>query len=261
MSGRRYVGRHRKPPARRGVGPILGGAAAAGLVAVGSALALGPPVQDAPMAILPERVEATTPNPSPVVAAPLAPAATSQAPVGPTETVAPAITRATPPPAPVSTPRPTPAPTTTTRATTTQAPPPPSPEPVEESTVRAAAGAACSATLDGTVAHVARAGHYIAREAGFGGTMLGRASRAGTSDHPSGHAVDFMTSREQGDRVAQVALDHQEELGITYVIWLQRINFGSGWEVMEDRGGDTANHMDHVHVSFQRTAPAEEPRC
>jgi hypothetical protein len=36
------------------------------------------------------------------------------------------------------------------------------------------------------------------------------------------------------------------------VIWNQRINTGSGWESMEDRGGATANHEDHVHISFER---------
>jgi hypothetical protein len=30
-----------------------------------------------------------------------------------------------------------------------------------------------------------------------------------------------------------------------------RINFGSGSQAIEDRGGTTANHHDHVHVSFQ----------
>ena len=60
------------------------------------------------------------------------------------------------------------------------------------------------------------------------------------------------------------ALRNQEALGISYVIWRQRINFGSGWKPMEDRGSPTANHMDHVHVSFESAAggrpPAAEPR-
>ncbi len=36
-----------------------------------------------------------------------------------------------------------------------------------------------------------------------------------------------------------------------YVIWRQRYNDGSGWDPMEDRGSITANHYDHVHVSFE----------
>ena len=38
------------------------------------------------------------------------------------------------------------------------------------------------------------------------------------------------------------------------MIWEQRINHGSGWKAMEDRGGVTANHFDHVHVSFKSGA-------
>ena len=57
-----------------------------------------------------------------------------------------------------------------------------------------------------------------------------------------------------GDKVAQFALDHQMEHGITYVIWRQRYNDGSsGWKPMEDRGSITQNHYDHVHVSFDES--------
>ena len=37
-----------------------------------------------------------------------------------------------------------------------------------------------------------------------------------------------------------------------YIIWQQRyydIRTGGGWRMMSDRGGATANHYDHVHVS------------
>ena len=37
-----------------------------------------------------------------------------------------------------------------------------------------------------------------------------------------------------------------------YIIWRQRyydIRTGAGWRMMADRGGVTANHYDHVHVS------------
>jgi hypothetical protein len=53
-----------------------------------------------------------------------------------------------------------------------------------------------------------------------------------------------------GDTLAAWALAHQAEFGIWYVIWRQRINYGEGWENMEDRGSLTENHYDHVHVSF-----------
>jgi hypothetical protein len=58
-----------------------------------------------------------------------------------------------------------------------------------------------------------------------------------------------------GDKVAAYALAHQTEHGIWYVIWRQRYNDGTGWDPMEDRGSITANHYDHVHVSFELTAP------
>lgn len=58
-----------------------------------------------------------------------------------------------------------------------------------------------------------------------------------------------------GDEVADYALAGMAEHGITYVIWMQRINLGDGWKPMEDRGSITQNHYDHVHVSFEETAP------
>ena len=86
--------------------------------------------------------------------------------------------------------------------------------------------------------------------------VLGVGGRAGTSDHPSGLAADFMVDRATGDSLAACAVQNREALGISYVIWEQQINFGSGWEAMEDRGGVTANHFDHVHVSFEKSAPS-----
>jgi len=58
-----------------------------------------------------------------------------------------------------------------------------------------------------------------------------------------------------GDRVAAWGLAHQAEFGVSYVIFRQRINDGTGWKPMEDRGSITQNHYDHVHVSFEETAP------
>ncbi len=59
-----------------------------------------------------------------------------------------------------------------------------------------------------------------------------------------------MVDRVTGDALAAYVLDHADALAVKYVIWRQRINHGSGWEPMEDRGSATANHYDHVHVSF-----------
>ncbi len=82
-------------------------------------------------------------------------------------------------------------------------------------------------------------------------TVYGVAGRAGTSDHPAGLALDLMVDRDPGEDLAEYAVANMDRLGIKYVIYRQRINTGSGWEAMEDRGGATANHMDHVHVSFE----------
>lgn len=82
--------------------------------------------------------------------------------------------------------------------------------------------------------------------------LIGMAGRGNSySGHPLGLAVDFMVSGAQGDRLAACALRNRDALGIDYVIYKQRINYGDGWDHMSDRGGATANHYDHVHVSFR----------
>lgn len=72
-------------------------------------------------------------------------------------------------------------------------------------------------------------------------------------DHPSGRALDFMTSdRGYGDAIANMLISRSGELKIDYIIWRQRIWMPSrGWKMMSDRGGVTANHYDHVHVSVR----------
>lgn len=73
----------------------------------------------------------------------------------------------------------------------------------------------------------------IVQCSGFSGEMIGKAARPSnpTSDHPSGRAVDFMTSsRSEGDRVASCA---RKTGNVKYVLWR-----------VED-------HYDHVHVSFR----------
>jgi hypothetical protein len=96
---------------------------------------------------------------------------------------------------------------------------------------------------------------------GLGGVKPHVRAAARTSDHPTGLAVDFMVDRATGDRLAACALQNRGALGISYVIWRQRINFGTGWQPMEDRGGITANHFDHVHVSFDRSAGGAPTGC
>lgn len=86
--------------------------------------------------------------------------------------------------------------------------------------------------------------------------LIGVAQRARSSDHPRGLALDLMVRGEKGDRIAKCALANKDELGVDYVIWKQRVNYGDGWERMADRGGITENHYDHVHISFKRGAGA-----
>lgn len=81
-------------------------------------------------------------------------------------------------------------------------------------------------------------------------------------EHPLGRACDFMLSSggampsaaqaALGDQVAAWAIKNGRKLGVKYVIYKQRIyNLGfPGWRAMSNRGGVTANHFDHVHVSM-----------
>jgi hypothetical protein len=78
--------------------------------------------------------------------------------------------------------------------------------------------------------------------------------RAGDDgDHGSGQALDIMISGDAGWEVAEYVRANAGELGVSYIIYSQRIwsadQAGAGWRWMEDRGSTTANHYDHVHVS------------
>jgi hypothetical protein len=80
-------------------------------------------------------------------------------------------------------------------------------------------------------------------------------------EHPLGRACDFMLSRggampsaaelKRGDEIAAWAIKNAKRLGIMYVIYRQRIwHVRTGaWRTMSDRGGTTANHYDHPHIS------------
>jgi hypothetical protein len=88
--------------------------------------------------------------------------------------------------------------------------------------------------------------------------------RAGTDgEHPLGRACDFMLSTggllptavnvQRGYQIAAWAQANASQLGIMYIIYRQRMwdirMASSGWVPMADRGGITANHFDHVHIS------------
>ena len=94
----------------------------------------------------------------------------------------------------------------------------------------------------------------------FGITNIGGYREGDPEDHGKGLAVDVMvpTNSELGDQVAQYAIDNMDRAGISYVIWKQQFYMpvdniygpANTWNQMPDRGGDTANHYDHVHISF-----------
>jgi len=91
--------------------------------------------------------------------------------------------------------------------------------------------------------------------------------RAGDDDgtghgHNSGMAVDFMVpvNSAQGNQLAEYLTKNMDELGVYYIIWKQRFYMpqfniygpANTWNLMPNRGGVTANHYDHVHVSFKK---------
>ena len=94
----------------------------------------------------------------------------------------------------------------------------------------------------------------------FGITNIGGYREGDPEDHGKGLAVDVMvpTNSELGDQVAQYAIDNMARAGISYIIWKQQFYMpvnniygpANTWNQMPDRGGDTANHNDHVHISF-----------
>ena len=80
---------------------------------------------------------------------------------------------------------------------------------------------------------------------------------AGRGEHATGQALDIMVRGSLGDEIAAFLQEHRSELGIEYLIWEQRIwrpATSASWRPMSDRGGDTANHVDHVHVTTYGSA-------
>lgn len=161
-------------------------------------------------------------------------------------TMAPSTTLPAPPP----TTAPPPSSTTPAPTTTTNRPAPATPRPAPVPAPKPAAKACPSSGFGGVKAHVAAAGNHLVGRFDVS-RVLGRGARTVTgSFHPLGLALDLFVDRSTGDRLAAYALANRSALGVSQVIWEQRINFGVGWSVMEDRGSITSNHFDHVHLSF-----------
>lgn len=114
---------------------------------------------------------------------------------------------------------------------------------------------------DGLYQHVAEARDQLAKKFGveIGGYRPGDTDGMGTG-HGDGLALDLMVggNKALGDEIAQYVLANYQNLNVSYIIWQQRfwapfnsIYGGPGqWGLMPDRGGVTANHYDHVHISF-----------
>lgn len=79
--------------------------------------------------------------------------------------------------------------------------------------------------------------------------------RAGSGNHAAGRALDIMISGSTGTEIAAWLRSNAGKLGITEIIYAQRIwttqRSSEGWRAMSDRGSVTANHYDHVHVSVR----------
>jgi hypothetical protein len=103
----------------------------------------------------------------------------------------------------------------------------------------------------------AAADRVVSDVPGAGSVTLGgtRPSAADPGGHPSGLALDYMVTSDAalGDAIAAYHIAHWDELGVEYVIWQQRMlsSPDGSWKPMADRGGATANHMDHVHVDYR----------
>lgn len=114
---------------------------------------------------------------------------------------------------------------------------------------------------DGLYQHVAEARDQLAKKFGveIGGYRPGDTDGMGTG-HGDGLALDLMVgdNKALGDEISQYVLANYNNLNVSYVIWQQRFwapfnSYYGGpgqWGLMPDRGGITANHYDHVHVSF-----------
>ncbi|CAN5442119.1 hypothetical protein BH09ACT12_BH09ACT12_10800 [soil metagenome] len=75
----------------------------------------------------------------------------------------------------------------------------------------------------------------------------------GDGEHAQGIAIDIMVSGAEGYAVAEFVRANAAALGVSYVIYSQRIwsvqRGSEGWRGMASRGSVTANHYDHVHVT------------
>jgi uncharacterized protein YgiM (DUF1202 family) len=91
-------------------------------------------------------------------------------------------------------------------------------------------------------------------------TIYGGVRPSVIPDHEQGRALDCMipnyrsaSGKALGDEAAAWAKANARSLGINYVIWNQHIwniqRDSEGWRFMADRGSDSANHKNHLHIT------------
>lgn len=87
----------------------------------------------------------------------------------------------------------------------------------------------------------------------------GKRSEDGYGEHSSGNAIDVMIpgyntdqGKALGDKIASWVAQNADALGANGMIWRQTsFGYGGDWSTgkqMADRGSDTQNHMDHLHI-------------
>jgi hypothetical protein len=91
-------------------------------------------------------------------------------------------------------------------------------------------------------------------------TVYGGVRPSVIPDHEQGRALDCMipnyrsaSGKALGTEAAAWAKANARSLGINYVIWNQHIwnitRDSEGWRFMADRGSDSANHRNHIHIT------------
>lgn len=112
---------------------------------------------------------------------------------------------------------------------------------------------------EGLTTHTRQMRHFLMAKFGISDAGGVRPDDDGTGHgHGSGLAVDFMADKATGDALSAYVAKNFSSLGVYYQIWQQRYYMNMSniygpantWNYMPDRGGTTANHMDHVHISF-----------
>ncbi|MCW3471838.1 M23 family metallopeptidase [Rhodococcus pyridinivorans] len=86
-----------------------------------------------------------------------------------------------------------------------------------------------------------------------------RADGGYATDHTEGRAVDAMIANYRsgdgvalGDEITDYVLANADALGVEYVIWRQTYYpVGGAPSLMDNRGSETQNHFDHVHITVR----------